>query len=278
MLKSQKDYFSFNQTCLQLAGIWEINYDKKWKNLCFFMYNIYAKLYCLAFIISEFVFLYEVPKNDMRLFTKCLGWMITHIAVCYKVVLWYWKRKTVLNIMKELSQPKYHYEPQNDFNPIDIIKRFDRLNYLTISSHFWVGGLIPVTACLGTLFSIAFDPESVNGVDDDGNEIFCKNLPFTSWIPYRIDNGFKCGFASFLQANAILTFGYMIIGLDAAFTGSINYLTAHFTILQGAFKTIPIRATRIFLDNKHKYYGLELSIIENDETKKCIEYLQTLFR
>lgn len=271
-----KDYFHFNKIVLKLAGVWQPQYKEKWKNILLTIYNYYIKIYCIMFIIMEIVFLLLLTKEEIRVLLKCLAWSWTHITVCYKNYLWLKYGRSILNIIETLQGEQFHYE---NFDAVRILKKNDKVNYYCIATHFWVGGLIPVTACLGTIFSAITNQGSLNGYNIHEEFVFCMNLPFPSWVPFTIDNSFKCALAGTMQSMAVLYLGFIIISLDGMLTSMMSFISAHFLVLQEAFTTVTERALEnLPAGNRNDHFKVEIIYQINQEINKCIKYLQTLLK
>lgn len=73
---------------------------------------------------------------------------------------------------------------------------------------------------------------------------------------------------------------YIVLGLDGLFVSFLSCLSAHFRILQGAFRTVKQRCLKKMQENVDQEHEKveNLNDAINIEMKKCVQRLQILMR
>ncbi|GLV39330.1 Odorant receptor 49b [Carabus blaptoides fortunei] len=267
-----QSYFSFITIILKLAGAWEPAYDSRWRNVLLDVYNVVCLTFTLVFFYGSEVAFTIASRDNISLLLQCITWLATHTAAVFKTLLWLFNRRQILKVIRSLDASEFQYEATDSFDPSEVMKMKNKYNYIYLSLHFWAGQMIPVTNCLGAIASLYL--EQTNHDMTVANTSVCDNLPFPTYIPWITDTKLRCLFTIIAQGIGVGTFGFMIISMDGMFTSSVSFITAHFLVLQGAFRSLLPRA---MLNMKnHNGNGHDLDGQINVEMNKCVKHLQTL--
>lgn len=265
-----KNYFSINIKYLRLASLWYPSEIHNVKDIAAIMMTIFMTMLTTFYTPSEIISLPE-QSDDINAFINNLGIALSHIIGSIKLYNFCFHRSQLKKLMQTLEDEDLEYEITEDFKPNEIIDKAKKQNVFTSNGFSALVHLVLWSNYLMAIFNFIFRPNSYYSVDRYGNSVFCTNLPFYSWIPFYHGNKATCLVAIFFQLLCVLFLSLVIIGADMLFVGLINFVTAHVLVLQGAFKSIPMRSLK-------KSGSQELDQVMQREMKKCVDHLNLIFR
>nr|UTQ11400.1 odorant receptor 27 [Holotrichia oblita] len=272
-------FFHLNFKILKLSGLWVP--DKKQSNYkTLILYNSICITYSIIlFSLAELLALRESAKNLNDLI-KNLNMSMSFILTSFKVLVWFYYRKDLLKITKLLEENSSRFKDYN-FDSADIISKEKLFKDLWTKSFFLASSLVSVSAGFLSTTEALTSGEKYVEFKNGSQYFYNQKLPYYSLVPFDQTSS-KLAYikAVVYQCLALLSCGYITVGLDMMFVAIMSLTNAHFILLKNAFRRIGV--VRIERLNITSTICIEQSTIlrracEN-ELNKCIKHLQMLIR
>lgn len=268
---SSKGYFSINITILKYVFLW---YPEKITHFSDIFSVTGTFLYltiCAFFLFSEFVTIFDF--SNLSAFLNNSGVALSHLVCYIKIVNICYNRQRIKGIMNILEKD-LEYEITKEFYPNTTFDKAKKKNN-TFTSVFLFSMLLVVGFnMIATFLTLIFNESSFYSYDKHGSLVFCKQLPFYSWIPFDHTTKTTCALAMMFQFFPILILQFVIVGCDTIFIAMISFGAAHFIVLHDAFKTIPERC----LQRKAIQPQLDVDYEMHKEMNLSIQHLNAIFR
>ncbi|RZC42074.1 odorant receptor 71a, partial [Asbolus verrucosus] len=269
-----KDVFVVNRWILRLAGLWKPDNSSKYVQIAFRIYAVVVFLFVnIYFTTTEFLSLFYTYKN-LYDFIKNVNFFLTHFMGAAKVTFWFFKGHVLRRLMAILEDPEFHYAGCDGYNPGQIWKKYKKigfkytLGFLTLAHMTLSSSYVPPL-----ITAIFYPPPNGNGTTSP----FYERLPYFSWMPFSHTTPGTYLLALGYQAGPMFSYAYSIVGMDSLFMNTMNFIAAHFTILQGAFMTSKNRVLENFPVNSGKARDpLLVREAMNNEMKRNCRHLQTI--
>lgn len=207
-----KKYFDVNIFILKVAGVWvPSKYKTTTTKALHNVYNISVLVFCVCIYQpaeSAVLFLNFEPI----VFVRCLRDQLNHFFCIYKLLLWFRKRKTIVNIMNSLQGGEFVYENCSDFRPEEIMERYKLQSDRWAKMFLFGVNFICFNMFLSVAYVFVFESDGQYRVTENGNLIYDQKLPVNLRTPFSKSTklGFMLHFI--FEIVALDVYGWGIIG------------------------------------------------------------------
>lgn len=221
LAKKYENYFEFNVKILKWFGLWvplKLNGYKLYLRL--FVNSLYIFYAMIFFTIAEFMALRETSKHLDDLI-KNLNMSLSFTLTISKICVWFFNRRDILRIMKNLVETTNVFRKIDKFDPDVVLKDEMSFSYKLTMLFFVLSCAVPTSACIGSFYTTLFDYDdkykNFTDVNNNNNNetiiLYGQKLPYYSWIPFDHDKTrFNYGLAVIYQCLALLLCGSMTVG------------------------------------------------------------------
>ena len=205
-------YFDVNIFILKVAGVWvPSEYKTTTTKVLRNVYNISVLVFCICIYQpaeSAVLFLNFEPIT----FVRCLRDQLNHFICIYKMLLWFRKRKTIVDVMNLLRGGKFVYENCGDFRPDEIVKRYKLQSDRWTKMFLFGVNFICFNMFLSVAFVFVFDGDEQYHINESGSLIYDQKLPVNLRTPFLKTTrlGFMLHFI--FEIVALDIYGWGIIG------------------------------------------------------------------
>lgn len=217
-MSSFKDYFDTNIMILKLGGIWIP--DKNVKPIIkigYYVYNTFWIFYSMFIFNPCQAIMLKTTINNFDDLIKNLSSFLTDVLVVIKVVIWFRRRREIINIIETLNNASSTYEPIDDFKPEKITNEDKRTKDLACNTFLTFGSFVSISAALRALLSLLTinrdDYMVFNNVTNETTYVYTERLPYFSYVPWDYTkSNWRYACAVLFQFFGIFNLTFMVVG------------------------------------------------------------------
>nr|AZQ24905.1 odorant receptor [Aphidius gifuensis] len=230
---------SYSITLFRVFGLWfSDEYTYSWKNILYFLYNIFAVSTLYLFTITQLISLLNT-FDDPQEFTNASFMVLTLIAVCAKIYDMILNRKTIGKMMKILNE--------NTFKPRDSVELKIQADF-----HFQIKLLTIVYGILSESAVSSFTRASII------RDIPDRELLFNAWVPFNLSKPFYYWMCYIHQIIASYYSASFNVAFDSFFPALLLATCAQLKMLKHRFNIIDINVKKnIKLNSKKNHWKKE---------------------
>ena len=216
---------------MTFAGLGDSSNFPKWKSKIYRMYQIFVQSGAVIFTVGVTVEMY-VLRDDTENALEMIGWIITHIILCYKLYVFVFKKEEVDYIMESLPKNFVVRGEKVIIMNKELIEKIIRRGRNIVMGYAFVMNLtfilyVDISPLINYLTN---DHEPVENVTQN------RELPVRLWLPYDDTQSPMYEITYVYLAISAHTEGWIVCSIDVFCMTCIIYTTGQFQLLCDALK------------------------------------------
>nr|UTN00917.1 odorant receptor [Semanotus bifasciatus] len=279
-VSSPEDFFYLNKVMYKICGVWLPGRDVRvLKKILYFLYVLgYYTIYG-GFLICEFLIFNEM-LGDIGKFASYIGMLFTHLVGILKWSVVVFHRKRIQKMMNALQDPKYRYDPVDEFQPNLLLLEGKWISSIFTILLFVMYSGVGISADISSQISIH---RAMKSDLLEGNLTCFDFMPYYFYVPFIPTTKRQCGYIFLFMDISLGLHAWLIACYDGVFVGILNCLKLQLIIVGGAFKTIRRRCLKTLNLPKefsvlHDEENLEMERKLYEELNRCTKHLNLLLR